>query len=85
MFVARLLPLARSFVSLPAGRARVPLGRFMGMTLAGCGLWSAAFVAAGAVAGEGWRTLDRFALPATVALVLLAVALRRARRSRRVG
>ena len=69
VFVARLLPLARSFVSLPAGRARVPLGRFIAMTVAGCALWSLAFVGAGAAAGEGWRALDRFAAPVTPALL----------------
>ncbi len=51
------------------------------MTLAGCTLWSLAFVGAGAAAGEGWRTLDRFALPVTIVLAGVAglTALRRAR------
>lgn len=86
VFVARLLPLARSFVSLPAGRARVPLGRFVALTTSGCLLWSAAFVGAGAAAGAGWRALDRFALPVTLALLAatgVGLTLSRARRPRR--
>ena len=55
VLVARLLPLARTFVSLPAGRARVPVPSFILMTLAGCALWSAGFVLAGDLAGAAWR------------------------------
>ena len=44
VFVARLLPLARTFVSLPAGARRVPLGRFLALTTAGCLLWATGFV-----------------------------------------
>jgi membrane protein DedA with SNARE-associated domain len=57
VFVARLLPLARTFVSLPAGHAGVPLTRFTVLTVAGCAIWSAAFVLAGALAGAGWSEL----------------------------
>ena len=47
VFVARLLPLARTFVSLPAGARRVALGRFLVLTAAGCALWAVAFVLLG--------------------------------------
>jgi membrane protein DedA with SNARE-associated domain len=57
VFVARLLPLARTFVSLPAGHARVPLARFIALTVVGCAIWSAAFVLAGALAGSSWAHL----------------------------
>jgi membrane protein DedA with SNARE-associated domain len=57
VFVARLMPLARTFVSLPAGHARVPLGRFTAMTIAGCALWAAGFVLLGALAGAGWQSI----------------------------
>lgn len=57
VFVARLMPLARTFVSLPAGHARVPLGRFTAMTIAGCALWAAAFVLLGALVGAGWESV----------------------------
>jgi membrane protein DedA with SNARE-associated domain len=38
VFIARLLPLARTFVSLPAGARRTPLLPFIALTTAGCAL-----------------------------------------------
>ncbi len=58
VFVARLLPLARTFISLPAGHARVPLLSFVFMTVIGCAIWSAAFVLAGDAAGEAWQAVS---------------------------
>jgi membrane protein DedA with SNARE-associated domain len=78
VFIARLLPLARTFVSLPAGHARVPLRRFLPLTAAGCAIWCAAFVLAGDLAGAGWQAVAGVAgrvLLAVSALVLLAMAL----------
>lgn len=72
VFVARLLPLARTFVSLPAGRAGVPIARFIGLTVAGCAIWSAAFIGAG---WAGWQADTgglRIALLATALLTLVA-------------
>ena len=40
VFFARLLPVVRHLVSLPAGAARMPFGRFSLMTLAGSAVWS---------------------------------------------
>jgi membrane protein DedA with SNARE-associated domain len=83
VFVARLLPLARTFISLPAGHARIPLGRFVAMTLAGCAIWAAGFTVVGMVAGSGWKqvsgTVGTVLLIATALGVLGALALRRFR------
>lgn len=57
VFVARLIPLARTFVALPAGHAKAPLGRFVVLTTAGCFLCAVAFVAAGVAAGESWEAV----------------------------
>lgn len=40
IFFARLLPVVRHLISLPAGAARTPFGMFSAMTLAGSFLWS---------------------------------------------
>jgi membrane protein DedA with SNARE-associated domain len=58
VFVARLMPLARTFVSLPAGFARVGIARFVAMTALGCGIWAAAFILLGTLVGGGWRALS---------------------------
>jgi membrane protein DedA with SNARE-associated domain len=41
IFFARMLPVVRHLISLPAGAARIPFGMFSAMTLAGSLLWSA--------------------------------------------
>jgi membrane protein DedA with SNARE-associated domain len=55
VFSARLMPLARTFVSLPAGHARVPITRFTVLTTLGCAIWAAAFVVAGMLLGASWQ------------------------------
>jgi membrane protein DedA with SNARE-associated domain len=72
VFLARLMPLARTFISLPAGHAEVALGPFTAMTVAGCALWAIAFVVLGALAGAGWATLS--GTLGTVFLILGALA-----------
>jgi membrane protein DedA with SNARE-associated domain len=87
VFTARLLPLARTFVSLPAGHVGVPLVRFIVLTSAGCAIWSAAFVLAGAMAGSGWAELATTAGRVSAALVgamlVAAVCVRWRLRNRR--
>jgi membrane protein DedA with SNARE-associated domain len=82
VFIARLLPLARTFVSLPAGARGVELGPFLVLTAAGCALWAIAFVLLGMVAGTAWTTIDsvlgRVLLGAGAAVVALSL-LRRGR------
>jgi membrane protein DedA with SNARE-associated domain len=64
VFVGRLLPLARTFISFPAGHVRVPLGRFVLLTTVGSALWAAPFVAIGALIGAGAeRVGGQLALP----------------------
>jgi membrane protein DedA with SNARE-associated domain len=71
VFTARLMPLARTFVSLPAGHARIPLARFIALTTPGCAIWASGFVAAGMLLGASWQHAgDALRIP----FVLLAVA-----------
>ncbi|MGH2467189.1 MAG: DedA family protein, partial [Candidatus Limnocylindrales bacterium] len=46
-FFSRLLPVVRTFISFPAGVARMPLGRFIAYSAAGGLLWSIVLVWAG--------------------------------------
>jgi membrane protein DedA with SNARE-associated domain len=71
---ARLMPLARTFVSLPAGHARVPLPRFVAMTVVGCAAWSAAFVGAGLAAGSAWADASSMASKALLAATVAGLA-----------
>jgi membrane protein DedA with SNARE-associated domain len=79
IFIARLLPLARTFVSLPAGARHTPLVPFTLLTTAGCALWAAGFVLAGLLSGTAWASVNSIFGKALLgaALVALAVATHR--------
>ena len=79
VLVARLLPLARTFISLPAGEVGVPLGRFIAMTLAGCAVWSTALIVAGSL---GWQAATHTALTAMLAVGALVLGWPLVRRAR---
>ena len=87
VLIARLLPLARTFVSLPAGARRVPVAPFVALTTLGCALWAASFVLAGMLAGNAWAslssTLGRGLLAVGIATVAIVVV--RNRRRTRAG
>ena len=56
-FISRLLPIVRTFISFPAGVARMPLGRFVAYSTAGAFLWSLLLVYAGTVLGARWTDI----------------------------
>lgn len=89
VFFARLLPLARTFVSLPAGARRIPLFPFVALTIAGCALWAIGFVLAGMILGSAWVAVDsvlgRVLLAAGVVVVGLSVLRRRHHRNGRAS
>ncbi len=77
-FFSRLLPIVRTFISFPAGVARMHLGKFIVYSTAGAFLWSTLLVYAGTVLGENWvdirETLRPFDL-LIAALIVVGVAL----------
>ncbi len=83
--VARFVPVIRSVVSIPAGVARMPLRRFLLLTLVGSGLWNAAFIWFGWMLGEHWNRVQDWVTPVTYSVVglcivgLLVTAIRRNR------
>lgn len=91
---ARLVPLLRSVVSIPAGVIRMPLWRFTLLTVIGSGVWNAAFLVAGYQLGSRWEQVAHvvepvgYAVLAVLALVAVVLAVRKLsvvkeRRSRR--
>jgi len=56
VFFSRLLPIIRTFISLPAGVARMPFWKFSALTLAGCLPWVFALTFAGQKAAENWTS-----------------------------
>jgi membrane protein DedA with SNARE-associated domain len=78
IFIARLLPLARTFVSLPAGARRTPLLPFIVLTTLGCAIWATAFVVLGVFTGTAWSsTVGKVTLAVGAAVLVVAVSRRR--------
>ena len=71
-FFSRLLPIVRTFISFPAGVARMPLPRFIAYSTAGAFFWSAALVYAGVLLGARWQDI-RHALQPFDLLVAIGV------------
>jgi membrane protein DedA with SNARE-associated domain len=55
VFFSRLLPIVRTFISLPAGVARMPFWRFTVLTVAGCVPWVFLLAFIGKQAGSRWE------------------------------
>jgi membrane protein DedA with SNARE-associated domain len=55
VFLGRLTPVIRSFVSIPAGVLEAPFVRYTILTFAGSAIWCFAFAGAGYAAGESWE------------------------------
>jgi membrane protein DedA with SNARE-associated domain len=55
VFFTRMLPIVRTFISLPAGVARMPFWRFSVLTLAGCVPWVLMLTFIGKQAGDNWE------------------------------
>lgn len=59
VFVARLLPVVRTFIALPAGIARMPLLPFHAYTFVGSWLWCYGLAWIGSALGERWESDPR--------------------------
>jgi membrane protein DedA with SNARE-associated domain len=90
VFFTRMLPIIRTFISLPAGVARMPFWRFTALTLLGCIPWVLALSVIGVEVGSRWdewrnrlHYLDYVVLAGIVALVVWALLRRRRARPSR--
>jgi membrane protein DedA with SNARE-associated domain len=82
VFAARLLPVVRTFISLPAGVAKMPFWRFTFFTVLGCVPFVTALALLGHLAGANWEKIQRVLAPFTLVIlgaiaVLLIVYVRR--------
>ena len=77
VFLGRITPVVRSFVSIPAGVARMPLGRFTVFTFLGCIPWCFGLAGIGWALGSSYESFHhdfRYVEYAVVAGVLLLAA-----------
>ena len=85
VFVSRLLPVIRTFISLPAGVAEMPFWRFSIYTALGCLPWTFALAGAGYALGSRWTVVERYLRPISIVVgvvLLAAIAYWLVRRSR---
>jgi membrane protein DedA with SNARE-associated domain len=73
VFVGRLLPVVRTFISFPAGVARMPLGSFILYSTAGAFLWSAALVWVGEQLGANWVDIRHRLQPFDTLMLVLVI------------
>jgi membrane protein DedA with SNARE-associated domain len=86
VFFSRMLPIVRTFISLPAGVARMPFWRFTVLTVLGCIPWVFALTFAGKQAADNWtswRDSLHYVDYAIAALIVAGVAFLIVRRRRR--
>ncbi|MPZ95453.1 MAG: DedA family protein [Propionibacteriales bacterium] len=77
VFFGRMIPIFRSFISIPAGIERMSLVLFVLLTTIGSLIWNTTFVLAGYVLGENWDRVEGWVSPvqkAVIIAVLLFVA-----------
>jgi len=84
VFLARLLPLVRAFISLPAGLAKMPFWRFTWLTALGSLPWVIGFALIGRAVGDNWekwrnhlQVLDYLVVAAVLVLIVYAIVKRR--------
>lgn len=75
VFLGRLLPVIRTYISFPAGLSEIRTGVFVAATLAGAIPWNLALAYAGFVLGRHYedigRYLGRFTIPVALVVVLI--------------
>jgi membrane protein DedA with SNARE-associated domain len=74
VFVSRMLPVVRTFISFPPGAARMNLAKFSFYTFIGCVPWVFILTYLGYTLGSNWETVGNYLhyLDYAVALMILA-------------
>jgi membrane protein DedA with SNARE-associated domain len=90
VFFTRMLPIIRTFISLPAGVARMPFWRFSLLSLLGCIPWVLMLTFIGKQAGDNWESWKNslhyvdYAVAAAIVIGVIYLVVR-ARRRREGG
>jgi len=88
VFFTRMMPVIRTFISLPAGVARMPFWRFTLMTFLGIVPWVLGFAIAGREVGDNWEDLQEklhyidYAIVAGIVAFIVYLLIRRRRSGR---
>jgi membrane protein DedA with SNARE-associated domain len=74
VFIGRLLPIVRTFISFPAGVARMPIVPFIIFSTAGAFVWSILLIYAGTVLGAHWVDIRHALQPFDLAIAVVVAA-----------
>jgi membrane protein DedA with SNARE-associated domain len=75
IFISRLLPLVRTFISLPAGISRMHFGKFLVYTFIGSFIWCAGLAYGGYLLGEHWEQIRVIMRPFDPLIAAIIIAL----------
>lgn len=75
VFVGRLIPAIRTLISVPAGLAAMPFGRFLVISALGTALWTAILTVAGLLLHESYHIVEAWVDPVSTGVVVLAVVI----------
>ncbi len=73
VFLSRILPVLRTFISLPAGVSRMKLPKFIAYTVVGCFIWSIVLTQIGVILGSHWNTIGVYFHKFDIVIVALGV------------
>lgn len=74
VFVSRVLPIVRTFISLPAGVAKMNLTRFILYTTVGSFIWSFVLTSIGVTLGANWKSLEGYFRKFDIVIVIACFA-----------
>ncbi len=75
VFFSRMLPVVRTFISLPAGFAHVDMKKFLSMTFLGSLPWTALILAAGMMLGKSWEIMLKIGHQASLIFVAVSAVI----------
>ena len=74
VFISRMLPVFRTFISLPAGIAEMPLVRFSLFTFIGSLPWTLALALIGNALASNWQSLSSYSTPVSIIFAAIIAA-----------
>jgi membrane protein DedA with SNARE-associated domain len=75
VFLSRLLPVVRTFISFPAGIARMKMGKFLLYSFLGSFPWSVGLAYGGYLLGQNWERIREVIRPFDIPILVIFLAL----------
>jgi membrane protein DedA with SNARE-associated domain len=75
VFVGRLVPAIRTLISVPAGLAAMPFGKFLAISSAGTLIWTGLLTTAGYLLHENYEVVEAWIDPVSIGVFVLIVVI----------